>query len=54
MDEARRRLSLQGRYGHHNNQKNERRRRNREASMAIKARKQSVPAFAIRRQNHPN
>lgn len=32
--------------------KNERRRRNREVSAAKKALKQSVPAFAIRRQQH--
>ncbi|MBP1575712.1 MAG: hypothetical protein J6C34_08910 [Oscillospiraceae bacterium] len=54
MNEKRHRFSLQGRNGHHHQKqfKNERRRRNREVSAAMKALKQSVPAFAIRRQQH--
>ena len=54
MNEKRCRLPLQSRNrrSHQNQFKNERRRRNREVSAAIKALKQSVPAFAIRRQQH--
>ncbi|MDC9251962.1 hypothetical protein PSL82_14145 [Clostridioides difficile] len=54
MNEKRRRLPLQSRNrrNHQNQFKNERRRRNREVSAAIKALKQSVPAFAIRRKQH--
>ena len=54
MNEKRCRLPLQSRNrrSHQKQFKNERRRRNREVSAAIKALKQSVPAFAIRRQQH--
>ena len=54
MNDKRHRLSLQGRDRRtiQNSIKYERRRRNREASTAMRAVKQSVPAFAIRRKQH--
>ena len=53
MEYRRHLLSLHGRYGKTIiNLKTERRRRNREAQIAVQALKHFVPAFAIRRKQH--